>query len=71
MKLDFLENMTTDEKVILVEEIWDNIEKDYIKINEEVKSELKRRIEKIDQGQMESMTFDDYKNYLKTRRSAK
>ena len=71
MKLDFLENMTTDEKVILVEEIWDNIEKDYIKINEEVKSELNRRIEKIDQGQMESMTFDDYKIYLKSRRSAK
>lgn len=71
MKLDFLENMTVDEKVELVEEIWDNIEKDYIKINEDVKAELDRRMALIESGEMEFLSFDELKNHLKEKRRLK
>lgn len=68
MKLDFLENMTTKEKVVLVEEIWDNIEKDYIEISNAQKKELNRRIELIDKGEAKFYTIDEVFDRLKEKR---
>lgn len=68
MKLDFLENMTTKEKVVLVEEIQDNIEKDYIEISNAQKKELNRRIELIDKGEAKYYSIDEVFDRLKEKR---
>ena len=68
MKLDFLENMTTKEKVVLVEEIQDNIEKDYIEISNAQKKELDRRIELIDKEEAKFYTINEVFDRLKEKR---
>lgn len=68
MKLDFLENMTVDEKVELVEEIWDNIEKDYIKINEDVKAELDRRMARMKEGESVYFTVEEVFDRIRKKR---
>ncbi len=68
MKLDFLENMTTDEKVILVEEIWDNIQKDSITISDAQKEELDRRLKRIEEGETKYFTVDELFEKIKEKR---
>ena len=61
--------MTTDEKLDLVDEIWDDILKEKIKATDEQKLETERRLGKIDRGEMKFVSQEEFKLYLNEVRS--
>lgn len=68
MKLDFLENMATDEKVELVGDIWNEIHKDLIEISNPQKDELDRRLERITRGETKYFSVDEVFEKIKESR---
>lgn len=69
MKLDFLENMTIDEKLSLVDEIWVDIHKDYIDLSVRQAKELDERIERIEKGEATFYSINEVFEKLRKKRA--
>ena len=55
-----------NEKVVLVEKLWDSIHPENIELSKVVKIELDNRLERFNDGKTRFFTTEDFKNRLKS-----
>ena len=68
MSIQEIEQLSSAEKILLVERIWDSINKQDISLTDAQRLELDRRLEKHHKGQNEYYRWDEVKQKLKNRR---
>lgn len=61
-------NLEDNEKVVLVEKLWDSIHPENIELSEAVKIELDNRLERFKDGKIRFFTQENFKNRLKSLR---
>jgi putative addiction module component (TIGR02574 family) len=62
-----IQKLSTAEKILLVEQIWESIsDEETPELTEEKKKELDRRLELIDSGEATYMTLEEIKERYKT-----
>lgn len=64
MEIKNLNKISTAEKIVLAEQLWDSISKKEIEISSEIKSELDFRLQKVQEGTTEYYTWDEVKKHL-------
>ena len=64
MEIKDLDKITTAEKIVLVEQLWDSISKKDIELSSELKSELDFRLQKVEEGRAEYFTWQDVKKHI-------
>lgn len=64
MEIKNLNKISTAEKIVLAEQLWDSISKKEIEISSEIKSELDFRLQKVEEGTTEYYTWDEVKKHL-------
>lgn len=64
MEIKDLDAITTAEKIILVEQLWDSVCKKDIDLSSELKSELDFRLQKVEEGKAEYFTWQDVKKHI-------
>ncbi len=68
MEIKNLNKISTAEKIVLAEQLWDSVSKKEIEISSEIKSELDFRIQKVAEGTAEYYTWDEVKKHLDSLR---
>ena len=68
MEIKNLNKISTAEKIVLAEQLWDSISKNEIAVSEEIKTELDFRLKKVEEGKAEYFTWEEVKNHLDTIR---
>jgi putative addiction module component (TIGR02574 family) len=63
-----LSNLTIPERLSLIEEIWDSIDKESIQIPDSHKQELDRRLERHEKGEKTFGNWEDIKKDLNSMR---
>lgn len=61
-------SLSTAEKILLVEQIWDSLDPNELQITDVRKQELDRRIALDNNGQMSWHSWSDVKSYLQSKR---
>ena len=64
MQISEIMSLSTAEKILLIEKIWDSIDSDQLSLSEEQKSELDRRIIRARKGDTEYFTWEQVKKGL-------
>lgn len=64
MEIKNLNKISTAEKIVLAEQLWDSISKKEIEISSEIKSELDFLLQKVEEGTTEYYTWDEVKKHL-------
>ena len=64
MGIKDLNKITTAEKIVLVEQLWDSVSKKDIDLSSELKSELDFRLQKVEEGRAEYFTWQDEKKHI-------
>lgn len=64
MEIKNLNKISTAEKIVLAEQLWDSIPKKEIEISSEIKSELDFRLQKVEEDTTEYYTWDEVKKHL-------
>ena len=64
MEIKNLNKISTAEKIVLAEQLWDSISKKEIEISSEIKSELDFRLQKVEEDKTEYYTWDEVKKHL-------
>tara|TARA_R110000868_G_scaffold162611_2_gene394061 strand:+ start:387 stop:593 length:207 start_codon:yes stop_codon:yes gene_type:complete len=67
MSINEIQDLSNAEKILLVEQIWDSIDKDDIHLSESQKKELDRRLEQHAKGETKFSSWDEVKNRLYNR----
>lgn len=68
MSIQEIEHLSSAEKILLVERIWDSINKQEIPLTEAQRTELDRRLEKHDAGKNDYREWNEVKHKLQGRR---
>ena len=68
MEIKDLDKITTAEKIVLVEQLWDSVSKKDIDLSSELKSELDFRLQKVEEGRAEYFTWQDVKKHIDSLR---
>ncbi|MCL6460698.1 putative addiction module component, TIGR02574 family [Flavobacterium micromati] len=68
MEIKDLNKISTAEKIVLVEQLWDSVSKKDIVVSPEIKSELDFRLQKVKEGKAEYFTWQDVKKHIDTIR---
>ena len=68
MEIKNLLKYGTAEKIVLAEQLWDSISKNQLKISDETKKELARRLENLENGNTKLYSLNKIKTHLKTLR---
>lgn len=68
MEIKDLNKISTAEKIVLVEQLWDSVSKKDIVVSSEIKSELDFRLQKVKEGKAEYFTWQDVKKHIDTIR---
>ncbi|MCK8142250.1 addiction module protein [Flavobacterium sp. I-SCBP12n] len=68
MEIKDLNKITTAEKIVLVEQLWDSVSKKDIDLSSELKSELDFRLQKVEEGRAEYFTWQDVKKHIDSLR---
>ncbi len=68
MEIKDLDKITTAEKIVLVEQLWDSVSKKDIDLSSELKSELDFRLRKVEEGRAEYFTWQDVKKHIDSLR---
>ncbi len=65
-----IQKMSVDERIVLVEEIWDGIaeENGAVELTQEQKQELDRRLDFLEKNPGAGRTWDEIQNDLRTKR---
>ena len=65
-----IQKMSVDERIVLVEEIWDGIaeENGAVELTQEQKQELDRRLDFLEKNPGVGRTWDEIQNDLRTKR---
>lgn len=64
MEIKNLNKISTAEKIVLAEQLWDSVSKKEIEISSDIKSELDFRLQKVEEGTTEYYTWDEVKKHL-------
>jgi putative addiction module component (TIGR02574 family) len=64
MGIQEIESLSSAEKILLVEQIWDSIDKDVMSLTSAQKKELDRRLEKHEKGQVKYSSWEQVKQRL-------
>lgn len=62
-----IENLSIAEKILLVEKIWDSIDKSVFEITKEQKKELDKRLAKHYRGESEYRAWEEVKHRISNR----
>ena len=68
MEFNNLSKYSNAEKIILAEQLWDNVSKNEIEISDEVNKELDIRLQNLEEGKTNLYTFEEIKIHLRTIR---
>lgn len=68
MEIKNLNKISTAEKIVLAQQLWDSISKKEIEISSEIESELDFRLQKVEEGKTEYYTWDEVKKHLDSAR---
>jgi len=68
MEIKDLNKISTAEKIVLVEQLWDSVSKKDIVVSPEIKWELDFRLQKVMEGKAEYFTWQDVKKHIDTIR---
>jgi len=68
MEIKDLNKISTAEKIVLVEQLWDSVSKKDIVVSPEIKWELDFRLQKVKEGKAEYFTWQDVKKHIDTIR---
>jgi putative addiction module component (TIGR02574 family) len=61
-------DMSVDERIAMVEKIWDSIDHENISLTEAQQNELDRRLERYEKGETTFVTWDSIKKELNAAR---
>ena len=61
-------DMSVDERISMIEKIWDSIEHENISLTEAQQQELDRRLERYEKGETNFVSWDSIKRELNTAR---
>lgn len=64
MEIKNLNKISTAEKIVLAEQLWDSVSKKEIEVSTEIKSELDFRLQKVEEGKTEYFTWEEVKKHL-------
>ena len=64
MEIKDLDKITTAEKIVLVEQLWDSVSKKDIDLSLALKSELDFRLQKVEEGRAEYFTWQDVRKHI-------
>jgi len=67
MNIEDIKRLSQEEQLALISEIWDNLEKDLIKIPTAQIEEVRSRIQKIKEGRSKFYSWDDIKSRLHSK----
>jgi putative addiction module component (TIGR02574 family) len=67
MSISEIQGLSNAEKILLVEQIWDSIDKEDIHLSESQKKELDRRLEQNAKGETKFSSWEEVKNRLHNR----
>jgi putative addiction module component (TIGR02574 family) len=67
MNIEEIKKMSHEEQLALISEIWDNLDKDSIKIPASHIKEVRQRIERIKQGKVKFYSWEEIKLRLHNR----
>ena len=65
MKIKDIKKYSTAEKIVLAEQLWDSVSKKEIELTNDIKNELDRRLQIIEEGKTEYYSWNEVKNRLK------
>ena len=68
MSISELLNLPTDEKILLVEQIWDSLDTKDLQVSDLQKKEIDRRINLDENGQMSWHSWSEVKSYLHSKK---
>ena len=68
MEFNNLSKYSNAEKIILAEQLWDNVSKNEIEISDEVNKELDIRLQNLEEGKTNLYTFEEIKIHLRSIR---
>ncbi|WP_406844601.1 addiction module protein [Flavobacterium soyae] len=68
MQIKNLSKYSNAEKIVLAEQLWDSISKEYLEISDDIKKELDIRIQNLEEGKTELYSWDEVKAHLKSLR---
>ena len=60
--------LSTAEKIVLVEKLWDDISKKEIEINDDLKNVIDSRLESLEKGASKLYKWNEIKHYIQTIR---
>jgi putative addiction module component (TIGR02574 family) len=62
-----IEKLSTSEKLMLVERLWDSLDKTTLEVTEAQKLELENRLKKHNAGETKYSTWEEVKHRLNSR----
>ena len=68
MSISEILNLPTDEKILLVEQIWDSLDTKDLQVSDLQKKEIDRRINLDENGQMSWHSWSEVKSYLHSKK---
>jgi putative addiction module component (TIGR02574 family) len=63
-----IEGLSPDERLALIEQLWDSLSDDNVPLPDAQRRELERRLQTFDQEKPKSVTWDEIKADLDTRK---
>lgn len=66
MSIQEIEALSNAEKFLLIEQLWNSIDKQQLPVSEAQQQELDRRLERYASGQTRFYTWDEVKQRLRT-----
>ncbi|MDO3641801.1 MAG: addiction module protein [Mucilaginibacter sp.] len=68
VKMQEILDLSVDERLSMIEKIWDSIDQTNIPVPESHKQELDRRLERFEKGETTFVTWESIRNELNTAR---
>lgn len=65
MKTIELDNYSDAEKIILAEQLWDSVSKEELNLSAEIKQELDKRLDNLDNNKTVLYNWEEVKKHIK------
>ena len=62
-----VENLTPEERLRLIERLWDSLGDDDVPLTQSQRKELDRRLDEMDRGEVEGIPWEDVLKRLRNR----
>ncbi|MCB9201458.1 MAG: addiction module protein [Flavobacteriales bacterium] len=64
MNTKSISSLSESQKILLAEELWDSVSKDYIELSSEIKEELELRLKRLENQEVKLYSWQEVKNNL-------